>query len=88
MTESLSEALANRMRWFDLANSRHDAIMWSLLPNDDTSPRVPSPPWILSYEPHLIDAQNRWWEDSSDMTHKPDWWNDATPEVFRLLEAR
>ena len=82
MTESLSTELALRLRWFDMASPRHDAIIWELLPTSESSPPVPSPPWIFSYEPNMITARNRWWEDANDGNGKPDWWNDTAPEVF------
>ena len=81
MTESLSRELANRIRWFDMGSPQHDAIIWKFLPNSETSTEVPSPPWIFSYEPNMITARNRWWEDANDGNGKPDWWNDAVPEV-------
>ena len=85
MTESLSRELAKRLRWFDMGSPRHNAIFWKLLPDNATSPPVPSPPWILAYAPHLITAQSRWWEDANDGNGKPDWWDDAVPEVFPFL---
>ena len=82
MTETLSRELAHRIRWFDMGSPRHDGIVWELLPDNETSQPVPSPPWIFSYEPHMITAQNRWWEDANDGNGKPDWWHDTVPEVL------
>lgn len=81
MTERLSAEIAHRVRWYDMRSSTHNAILWNLIPSDETSERVPSPPWIFGYEPHLITAQDRWWECDNDSSEKPEWWNDAVPEV-------
>ena len=87
MTGSLSREIANRICWFDMGQISHGAIMWDLLPSDETSPRVPSPPWIFSYEPHLVTAQNRWWEGGNESGEKPQWWNDPAPEVCSPLST-
>lgn len=86
MTEPLSRELAKRIRWFDLGNATHTGINWDGLPKNETSEGVPSPPWMLAYEPHMISARNRWWEDNTT-DGKPMWWNDANPDVGSLFHS-
>lgn len=87
MTGPLSTELAKRVRWFEMGNGKQTAIKWDILPRDESSERVPSPPWIFAYEPHLIATQNRWWEDDNDTVEKPDWWDDTDPDVCSRLHS-
>ena len=83
MTTAISEAVARRFLWLDIA-SYPPKIIWRLMPTLDQHD-APDLVTIFGHVPQLKEGEAPWWRYPKGIDEaKPAWWDDPAPEVCSL----